>query len=425
MTPERQGEKDARSMKQASKLRLSPAWVVALALGLAAFLVGSNRSSSAQSRVRTLALLEFEPVATGLGFITDVAATSDGRFLVTTKTGAIRVIAADGTVLATPFLDLTGQVATHSEHGLLSIALHPQYNANRTFTIGYSDTDGTSRVARYQADASNPNRADPSTAEIVFSQPQPFANHDSGKLAFGPDGFLYIALGDGGGGGDPNDNAQDGDTFLGSILRIDVDTTEGDKKYGIPADNPFVGDPNVRDEIWAMGLRNPWRFSFDRDTGELYIADVGQGSWEEINLEPPGFPGGGNYGWRCYEGFEPFNLTGCGPASNYEFPIYVLPQPAFCAVIGGHVYRGSTYAGLVGTYLFADLCSGTVKGIRRNDAGVWQLSAVGQTPVGSLTTFAEDSDGELYVGSGSGTIYKIGATVLELDNELHLPLIRH
>ncbi len=173
-----------------------------------------------------------------------------------------------------------------------------------------------------------------------------------------------------------------------------------------------------------MGLRNPWRFSFDRATEELYIADVGQFKWEEINLEPSGFPGGANYGWRCYEGFEPFNLTGCGEATTYEFPIYVLDQPSFCAVIGGYVYRGSIQSGLVGVYLFADLCSGSVKGIARDDAGIWRLAAVGQAPEGSLTTFFEDADGELYVGSGGGAIYRIGATTIQLDHWVTLPAIR-
>ncbi len=411
-------------MKPASKSRFSPVPAVLLALSLAVFLNGIQGSSSAQNSGRTLALLEFEPVATGLGFITDAAATSDGRFLVTTKTGPIWVVAANGTVLPTPFLDLTGQVSTNSEHGLLSIALHPQYDTNRTFFIGYSDTAGTSRIARYQTSISNPDQADPSTAKIIFSQPQPYANHDSGKVAFGPDGFLYIGLGDGGGAGDPQNNAQNGDTYLGTILRIDVDTAENGKEYGIPADNPFVGDPDVLDEIWAMGLRNPWRFSFDRDTGELYIGDVGQNQWEEINLEPPGFPGGANYGWRCYEGFEPFNLAGCGDVTIYDFPIFALAQPSFCAVIGGYVYRGSTYGGLVGIYLFADLCSGSVKGIQRDSGGVWLLAAAGETPERSLTTFIEDAGGELYVASGQGTIYKIGATFIELDHRAYMPLIK-
>ena len=283
------------------------------------------------------------------------------------STGRIRIFdLATNLLVSTPFLSLT--VSTGSEQGLLGMAFHPDYNTNGYFFINYTNSSGNTIVARYQV-SSNPNIANSGSATTVMSISQPYSNHNGGMIAFGPnDGYLYIGTGDGGSGGDPGNRAQDiSGQLLGKILRIDVDSLP----YSIPADNPFVGVTGD-DEIWAYGMRNPWRFSFDRDTGDLYIGDVGQNAWEEIDIQPAGAAGGENYGWRCYEGDHAYNTSGCPSASTMVFPVYEYAQggsPYRCSITGGNVYRGNGIPDLQGTYFFGDYCSNQIWSFRWDGSG--------------------------------------------------------
>ena len=269
------------------------------------------------------------------------------------------------TVNTTPFLTISG-ITTGGERGLLGLAFHPDYSTNGYFFVNHTDAAGDTIVERYTVSA-DPNVADPNSAMPVLGIGQPDSNHNGGWLGFGPDGYLYIATGDGGGTGDPNENGQDLSSLLGKMLRIDVNADDfpGDANanYGIPADNPFVGVAG-RDEIWAYGLRNPWRNSFDRETGDLYIADVGQASWEEVNVQPANSTGGENYGWDCYEGNHEYETTGCGDPNTMTFPVYEYSHSDGCSITGGYVYRGSQICDLRGTYFFADYCNDTIWSFR-------------------------------------------------------------
>jgi glucose/arabinose dehydrogenase len=246
--------------------------------------------------------------------------------------------------------------------------------------------------------------ADPESAEQVVFVDQPFPNHNGGQVVFGPDGYLYIGLGDGGSQGDPNNNGQDLSTLLGSILRIDVDNAEGDKPYAIPDDNPFVDDPNAAPEVWDFGLRNPWRFSFDRETGELYIADVGGGTYEEINFEPAG-EGGVNYGWVIMEGTECYQEAGCD-TDGLTLPVAEYTHEFGCSVTGGYVYRGDDQESLIGLYFFADYCSGLLWALGRNEAGEWIMSEPVETGL-AISSFGEDRNGEIYVTDLNGGVYRL------------------
>jgi glucose/arabinose dehydrogenase len=261
--------------------------------------------------LRAAPQIDLQPVAVGLANPVAITNAGDGsgRLFITLQAG--RIVIYDGTrVLPTPFLDITPLVSSGGERGLLSVAFHPNYRTNGVFFVDYTNTDGNTVIARYSV-SQDANIADPNSAAILLTITQPFANHNGGQLQFGPDGYLYIGMGDGGSGGDPSNNAQNLGTLLGKILRIDVD---GASPYAIPADNPFVGVPSTLPEIWAYGLRNPWRFSFDRLTGDLFIADVGQDSWEEVDFQPAGSQGGENYGWRLMEGNHCYNPpTNCDP----------------------------------------------------------------------------------------------------------------
>jgi hypothetical protein len=262
---------------------------------------------------------------------------------------------------------------------------------------------------------------------VLLSVSQPSPIHNGAKLAFGPDGYLYAGFGDGGRQNDPNNNGQDGQTLLGSILRIDVNNPGPGEAYGIPADNPFVGDPAVQDEIWAMGLRNPWRIGFDSLTGDLYIGDVGGDRYEEINLERAPSPGGFNYGWRCFEGHLPAISDGCQPAEAYTFPIFVMAHPeinpdppTFCAVVGGLVHRGDPQSPLYGQYVFSDYCSGEMWAIEESQAGQWQATVRAITPLGFVTAFGQDASGELYMAD-LGNIYRISARSVLAAPKAYLP----
>jgi glucose/arabinose dehydrogenase len=329
-------------------------------------------------------------------------ADGTGRMLVLEQGGVIWVV-EQGNLLPEPYLDLRDRVgATANERGLLGIALHPRFIENHYFYLNYTDKQGNTVIGRYTAPDGDANQADPGTEKVLLQVDQPYANHNGGVLAFGPDGYLYIGLGDGGNAGDPHDNGQSLDTLLGKVLRIDVDN--GDT-YAIPSNNPFAAGGG-KPEIWAYGLRNPWRFSFDRLTGDFYIADVGQGAWEEIDFQPANSPGGENYGWNFREGAHEYQ--GAPPAGTAMVdPVFEYSHGDGCSVTGGFVYRGQSLAEFRGVYLFADYCSGKMWGLVRGADGGWQANELFQTGW-NITSFAQDAKGELYVTEQStGGVYQL------------------
>ncbi len=348
-----------------------------------------------------------QPFASGLVEPTDIANAGDERLFIVEKGGRIQVLDARGNKLPTPFLNIASKLSAGSERGLLGLVFHPDYASNGYFYVNYTNTSGNTTIARYSVDPSNPNLALASSEFIIMTINQPFSNHNAGDLNFGPDGYLYIAMGDGGSGGDPGNRSQTKTNLLGKVLRIDVD---GGSPYAIPPDNPFVGDPSYAPEIWALGVRNPWRCSFDALTGDYWIADVGQDLWEEINVQPASSTGGENYGWRCYEGNAPYNLSGCLPASNYDFPVFVYNH-SFASggfsVTGGYVYRGSGNPDLQGHYIFCDYLSGRWWSLKDDGAGGYNSFAYGALQ-SLISSFGEDYEGELYAANlSSGVIYKL------------------
>jgi len=322
------------------------------------------------------------------------AGDGSGRIFVVEQAGRIRIL-DNGVVLPTPFLDITSRVASTGEQGLLSVAFPPGYPAKMYFYVYYTPVPGDNTVvARYRVTADN-NIADSTSETIVLRVPQPFGNHNGGQLAFGPDGYLYIGKGDGGGGGDPLNSGQRTDTLLGKILRIDVES--GAATYAIPPDNPFRGVAGGG-EIWALGLRNPWRFSFDRGTGDLYVGDVGQGTFEEIDFQPAGDNVGRNYGWNIMEGGScyPPGTVGCDQ-TGLALPVFAYDHSLGCSVTGGYVYRGAAFPSLQGVYLFGDYCSGRIWGLKRNGAA-WD-NALLLSPAWNISTFGEDEEGNVYVAN--------------------------
>ena len=327
------------------------------------------------------------------------------RLFVVQQGGLVRILRRD-TLLATPFIDLTTKIDAGGERGLLSLAFHPQYAANGRFYVYYTNPNGDIRIVRFVVSASDSNQADSLSGDTVLAVPHPgHDNHNGGQLAFGPDGKLYAGLGDGGGGGDPDSNAQDRHALLGKLLRLDVDGASG---YTIPANNPFVGDTTAAPEIWAIGLRNPWRFSFDRQTGDLYIGDVGQGAWEEVDVQPAASTGGLNYGWNVMEGEVCYN-TNCN-MSPYMPPVLVYDHTTNgCSITGGYVYRGSRIPFLTGQYLYADYCTHFVKSFKYAGGQATQLRNLTSTldPHGNVSSFAQDARGELYIMTLGGSLYRI------------------
>jgi glucose/arabinose dehydrogenase len=336
------------------------------------------------------------------------AADGSGRMFVVEQEGTVRVV-QNGELEPEPFLDISHLTVASGEQGLLGLAFHPRFEDNGRLFVNYTDRQGDTVVAEYRVKRGAPRGVQPAPAGALLHIDQPYPNHNGGALAFGPDGFLYIATGDGGSGGDPLDNGQSLETLLGKLLRIDVDERDSDRPYGIPRDNPFVGRADVRPEIWAFGLRNPWRFSFDGQSGDLWIGDVGQDNLEEINRSPAS-AGGLNYGWNTMEGsncYEP--SQGCSRA-GLVLPVAEYSHDLGCSVTGGYVYRGSQHPTLRGAYLFADFCSGTVWGI--DSAGSRPQAPIELLGTGAqISSFGRDEDGELYlVDAAAGTLQRIRST---------------
>jgi len=327
------------------------------------------------------------------------------------KAGRILVLDRNtGGVLST-FLNITSLVSTGGEQGLLGMAFDPSYSTNGRFFVNYTDTNGNTVIARYLKDPSNPNIALTTADRIILNVTQPFSNHNGGMLTFGPDGFLYIGLGDGGSAGDPGNRAQNLSDLLGKMLRIDVSQGgSGQPPYSIPTDNPCVGQPGVRDELWALGLRNPWRYSFDRQTGDFYIADVGEGTLEEINVSTSetGRGRGFNYGWNTMEGTDCFPIGSACNSSGLALPVVEYTHGEGCSIIGGYVYRGAAIPILQGTYFYGDLCSRFVRSFRYVNGQVTQhFDWASLQPAGSITSFGEDDDGELYITTLDGALFRI------------------
>ncbi len=357
------------------------------------------------SAVAAEPLIGFDRLVNGLEDPVAITHAGDARLFITLQAG--RIMIHDGTQLRqAPYLDIRSLVLSGGERGLLGLAFHPRYAENGFFFVNYTDLNGDTVIARYRV-SSDPDRADPATRKQILFIQQPFANHNGGEVQFGPDGYLYIGMGDGGSGGDPGNRAQSLGDLLGKMLRIDVD--HGDP-YAIPPSNPFLNNNAARPETWASGLRNPWRFSFDRDTGDLWIADVGQGTWEEVNFQAASSVGGENYGWRRMEGTHCFNpSTNCNPG-NLVLPVIEYSHASGgCSVTGGYVYRGSRYPRLEGMYIYGDFCSGVVWGAVRNGPGPVTIRILSDTAF-LISAFGQDFLGELYVADYGGAVYRITDT---------------
>lgn len=349
--------------------------------------------------------IALEPIATGLKRPVAAAHVGGDRFFVAEKDGLVRIVAG-GVVLPEPLLDLRDRIATDgSERGLLGLAAHPDFASNGRLYVVFTNLDGDTEIVRFVVSAENPDYADPDSARLILFVEQPFGNHNGGQLLFGPDGYLYIGLGDGGAVGDPFHNAQDPGTLLGAILRLDVDEQE---PYTIPPDNPFVAERRARGEVWAIGLRNPWSFGFDRVTGDLYIGDVGQEGPEEINAQSAE-QSGVNYGWPILEGSRCYEAERCR-SRGLQPPIFEYPHSDGCAVVGGRVYRGTQFPALTGNYFFADYCLGRIWTLRTDPVTMkWQRTLVYEL-TSPLSNFVESADGELFVlDYGDGILYQIQA----------------
>ncbi len=328
------------------------------------------------------------------------AGDGSGRLFIVEREGTIRVL-LNGMLQEQVFLDIRDRVGHRgAEQGLLGLAFHPRFAENGLFFVNYTDRRGNTVIARFHL-SGDPNRADPAGEKQLLYIEQPYANHNGGGLAFGPDGYLYIGLGDGGSAGDPHGNAQSPNTLLGKILRLDVD--HGDP-YAVPADNPFV-QGGGRKEIWAYGLRNPWRFSFDALTGDLYIADVGQNAWEEVDFLPAGSPGGANFGWNYFEGTHPY--AGAPPAGLSVIPpVTEYDHGQGCSITGGLVYRGEALPEWQGIYLYGDFCTGYIWGLV-NAGGNWQVKRLFETGF-AISTFGQDESGEIYLADyRGGAVYRL------------------
>ena len=384
--------------------------LLALLPGVSSLAQGDNPPTT-RSAPPDPAGVQLVPVADGFDrplYVTH-AGDGSGRLFVLEQTGRVQIV-LDGERVGT-FLDLSGRVSSidgYSERGLLGLVFHPDYATNGRFFVDYTDRNGTTVVAEYAVSADDPDVADPASARELLRVEQPYPNHNGGMLAFGPDGYLYISLGDGGSGGDPQGNAQNPWTLLGSILRIDVDTPpQGQAAYSIPINNPYSDNGLGLPELWAIGLRNVWRFSFDRATGDLYLADVGQDQWEEVDFQAAGFSGGANYGWNRYEGTHPYSGGEAPPRMVLPIAEYAHSEGG-CSISGGYVYRGVDLPDLEAAYFFGDWCTGNIWATYRDDSETWQTNLFMPTSGHMITSFGEDEAGELYVVDYSGSLWRFG-----------------
>jgi glucose/arabinose dehydrogenase len=344
------------------------------------------------------------PFASGLTSPVGITNAGDSRLFVVNQRGYIQIISSDGTVNPQPYLDIHHRIVYAGERGLLGVAFHPQYQTNGYFYVNYIGEGDSTHISRFKVGSTSPDIADSSSEVKLMTIFQPFPNHKGGDLCFGPDGYLYIGLGDGGSSGDPGKRAQNPMDYLGKMLRIDVDHGN---PYSIPTTNPFLGSTTTLNEIWALGLRNPWRFSFDRLTGDLWIADVGQQIFEEIDMQPSNSKGGENYGWNCYEGDQPYNNTGCISSDQMTFPVYIYTHNPECSITGGYVFRGSTSSAFYGHYFFADYCSDRIWTLHKS-GDQWEKQDFGKFSGNGFSTFGEDASGKIYIaGIKSGKIYRI------------------
>jgi glucose/arabinose dehydrogenase len=356
--------------------------------------------------------VDFDEVAAGLVAPLAVVNAGDGtgRLFVAEQGGQIRIV-RDGTLLEAPFLDIADRISSGGERGLLGVAFHPNFPKDPRVFVDYTDAKGDTRVSSFTVAPKSPDRVDASTERRLVFVKQPYSNHNGGVVAFGPDGYLYIGMGDGGSGGDPHGNGQSLRTLLGKILRIDIDHTAGDRGYAIPPDNPYADGANGRaPEIWLTGLRNPWRVSFDRASGDLWIGDVGQSAWEEIDVQRAGVPGGTNFGWNRMEGNHCFQPASACTDPSLTAPVTEYDHDDGCTVIGGNVYRGADQPALAGGYLFADYCSGRVWAIDPSTNALREPTQVATTGH-SFAAFGEDERGELYaVDIGGGSLLRVTGT---------------
>ena len=355
------------------------------------------------------ATIGVQRLVTGLDLPVAITHAGDGsgRLFITLQRGQI-VVYKGQRVLPSPFLDIASRVSCCGERGLLSVAFHPHYASNGLLYVNYTNTNGHTVIARYQV-SSDPDVANPNSARILLTIRQPYRNHNGGQLQYGPDGYLYIGMGDGGSGGDPQNRAQNLQTLLGKMLRIDVDRGT---RYAIPPDNPFVDIPEAGKEIWALGLRNPWRFSFDRLTGALFIGDVGQQNWEEVNVQPASSPGGENYGWRRMEGKHCFKPTSHCDNGTLTLPILEYSHNLGCSITGGYRYRGRRIPQYYGTYFYGDYCTGRIWGARP-DGRHWTATRLLNLGL-SISAFGEDETGELYMvhrAEETGVLYRFVSDV--------------
>ena len=356
------------------------------------------------------AAIRLQEVASGLDFPLFLTAppADNNRLFIVEKTGRIRIV-RNGSVLPVPFLDLSGKVSNGSEQGLLGLAFHPGYAANGRFVVNYTNSSGDTRITVFRVSA-NPDVADAASEQIILAVDQPYSNHNGGMVAFGPDGKLYIGMGDGGSGGDPQGNGQNRGVLLGKVLRLEV---SGSGLASVPGDNPFVGQAGVRPEIWSYGVRNPWRFSFDRFTHDLYIGDVGQNAREEIDAstDVSQFGRGLNYGWNRMEGATCYDPPGSCDQNGLTRPVVDYPHSQGCSVTGGYVYRGAAITALQGLYFYADYCEGWVRSFRLSGTRVSEETDwAALRPGGQITSFGEDARGELYLMTSGGKVFRIVAS---------------